>query len=82
MEYVNIVQQIVREASKKDFLKAIVLAETVFGVAFLICSFVVAGTANAGFNCVLTAFLNLAIAAGCYHVLIKSKAPIAVTLCF
>ena len=38
----------------------------------------VAGTANAGFNIVLTAFLNAAWVYGAYHVIEKSKTPIAV----
>ncbi len=39
---------------------------------------IVAGTANAGFNIVLTAFLNAAWVYGAYHVIEKSKTPIAV----
>ncbi|KAJ1397352.1 hypothetical protein B484DRAFT_368781 [Ochromonadaceae sp. CCMP2298] len=53
-------------------------AQALFAVPFLICSFVVAGTANAGFNVVLTAFLNLALIGGSVHVLKNSKAPIAI----
>ena len=41
-------------------------------------SSIVAGTANAGFNIVLTAFLNAAWVYGAYHVIEKSKTPIAV----
>jgi hypothetical protein len=41
-------------------------------------SSIVAGTANSGFNIVLTAFLNAAWVYGAYHVIEKSKTPIAV----
>jgi hypothetical protein len=36
---------------------------------FAICAFVVAGTANAGFNVVLTAFIQIAFQSGAYYVL-------------
>jgi len=36
---------------------------------FMICAFVVAGTANAGFNVVLTAFMEIGFQAGAYYCL-------------
>jgi hypothetical protein len=48
-----------------------------FSFALVICSFFVAGTANAGFNIVLTSSLNVGFVVGGYHVLKNSKTPIA-----
>lgn len=64
--------------NKLDLLVVGIAFEALCIIPFVICSFVVADTANAGFNCVLTGFLNIAFAAGSYHVLVNSKAPIAV----
>lgn len=64
--------------NKQELLQMIVFAEAACTFGFVITSFVVAGTANAGFNCVLTGFLNIAVVAGSYYVITKSKAPIAV----
>lgn len=47
-------------------------------LCYTICSFVVASTANMGFNAVLTALLYIAYVAGTYHVLHRSKMPLAV----
>ena len=65
--------------NKSELLQMVIYVEAVCTFAFVICSFVVAGTANAGFNCVLTGFLNIAAVAGSYYVITKSKAPIAVS---
>lgn len=65
-------------ADKKDVMKLIIFVEAVATFAFVICSFVVAGTANVGFNCVLTGFLNIAFVAGSYYVINNSKSPIAI----
>lgn len=65
--------------NKLDLLIVGIAFEALCIVPFVICSFVVADTANAGFNCVLTGFLNIAFTAGSYHVLVNSKAPIAVS---
>ncbi len=51
-----------------------------FAFPFSICSFVVAGTPNAGFNVVLTAILNICFVLGSFFVIIHSQAPIAVKL--
>lgn len=67
--------------NKKEFLRAIIIVEGILTFAFVVSSFVVAGTANAGFNCVLTGFLNAAFTAGSYYVIENSKAPIAVRNC-
>jgi hypothetical protein len=65
--------------NKKDLFLVPIVLETLFAFAFAICSFVVSGTANAGFNCVLTGFLNFAFVGGSYYVINNSKAPIAVS---
>jgi len=67
-------------STKQELLIGVIALEAFFTFPFIICSFVVAGTANAGFNCVLTGFLNVALAAGSYHVIKNSKAPIAVSV--
>lgn len=65
--------------NKQELLLAVVGLEGIITFAFVICTFVVAGTANAGFNVVLTGFLNIAFVGGAYYVIKKSKAPIAVS---
>jgi hypothetical protein len=65
--------------NKKDLFLIPIGLEVLFAFAFVICSFVVSGTANAGFNCVLTGFLNVAFIGGSYYVINNSKAPIAVS---
>jgi hypothetical protein len=67
-------------ATKPELLQALIFAETFFTFPFLICSFVVAGTANAGFNCVLTGLLNAGLVGGSFYVIRSSKAPIAVSV--
>lgn len=47
---------------------------------FAISSFVVADTANAGFNVVLTGLLYMAYCGGTYYVINKSHTPLAVSL--
>ena len=47
-------------------------------VIITIISFVVAGTANAGFNVVLTALINIGWVVGAYYVVKNSKTPIAI----
>ena len=65
-------------STRQELLFGLVGLEAFFTVPFVICSFVVASTANAGFNCVLTGLLNVALAGGSYYVIKNSKAPIAV----
>jgi hypothetical protein len=67
-------------STKPELLNALIFTEAFFTLPFVICSFVVASTANAGFNCVLTGMLNVGLAAGSYYVLKTSKAPLAVSL--
>ncbi len=67
-------------ATKQELLITLAGIEAFFTLPFMICSFVVAGTANAGFNCVLTGFLNAGLAGGSYYVIKNSKAPIAVSI--
>ncbi len=64
--------------NKLDLLMLPIGFSALFTIPFVICSFVVAGTANVGFNCVLTGFLNVGLTGGAYHVINNSKAPIAV----
>jgi hypothetical protein len=66
------------QGNKQELLLNVVKIEAVITFALVICSFVVAATANAGFNCVLTGFLNAAFVGGSYYVLKNSKAPIAI----
>uniref|UniRef100_A0A7S1TNM9 MARVEL domain-containing protein n=1 Tax=Phaeomonas parva TaxID=124430 RepID=A0A7S1TNM9_9STRA len=52
--------------------------QALFSFALLICSFVVAATANAGFNAVLTAILSCTFVVGAYRVLNRSQSTLAV----
>jgi hypothetical protein len=70
----------IKNGTKAEQLIASIHAQGVIVFCFVICSFFVASTENAGFNCVLTGFLNAGYCAGAYHVVKNSKAPIAV--CF
>ena len=63
---------------KKQVVNLTIGAEAFLALPLTICCFVVAGTANAGFNAVLTALLNIAFIAGSYYVINNSKTPIAV----
>lgn len=63
---------------RKQLLTLVIMAEAFLAFPLTICCFVVAGTANAGFNAVLTALLNIAFIAGSYYVVKNSKTPIAV----
>ena len=63
---------------KRQIMTLTVGAEAFLALPLTICCFVVAGTANAGFNAVLTALLNIAFIAGSYYVVNNSKTPIAI----
>jgi hypothetical protein len=78
MEVAESIMANLANANKKEIMVMIIGLETLATLAFVICSFVVAGTANVGFNCVLTGFLNIAFVAGSYYVITNSKSPIAV----
>jgi hypothetical protein len=67
------------QLDKRKLLTSAVAIQGIFIFAFVICSFVVSDTVNAGFNCVLTGLLNIGIAIGTFFVIRKSKAPIAVS---
>ena len=69
------------QGDKKEKLTLAVFLEAFLAFPLTICSFVVAGTANAGFNVVLSALLNLSFIAGSYYVIKNSKTPIAVRNC-
>lgn len=83
MEFAEILVQryghLVAGQNKTDLIGIIILLEALSTFAFVICSFVVSGTANAGFNCVLTGFLNIAYVGGSHYVIENSKSPIAVS---
>lgn len=73
------IRGLLQSYSKQDILLGVVIFQAICAVPFMICSIVVSGTANAGFNCVLTSFLNIAYVAGAFFVVRNSKAPIAVS---
>jgi len=75
----DLVRSYYYSSTKQELLIGLIALDAFFAFPFIICSFVVAGTANAGFNCVLTGLLNVALAGGSYHVVKNSKAPIAVS---
>ncbi|EWM28982.1 hypothetical protein Naga_100737g2 [Nannochloropsis gaditana] len=62
----------------EKLITAGLVTQGVFVLCYTICSFVVASTANMGFNAVLTALLYIFYVAGTYHVLQRSKMPLAV----
>ena len=64
---------LVIEGDKKELLQYILIVEGLAVFCLLICSFVVASTANMGFNCVLTAFVNIAYIGGSSYVISNSK---------
>jgi len=68
----------VLNGDKKTQLVYLLMGEAFLALPLTICCFVVAGTANAGFNAVLTALLNIAFIAGSYYVVTNSKTPIAI----
>ena len=78
MDIVNTILGDIASGDKKKQLLLLVYGNGCMAAAFTICSFVVAGTANAGFNVVLTALLNIAWVAGANYVINNSKTPIAV----
>ena len=59
-------------------LEGLIAVQVLVGFAFLICSFVVAHTENAGFNIVLTGLLNLVFAVASFYSLGKLKTPIII----
>lgn len=79
MDVVNNLIADLGSGDKKKQLMLLVYGHGLCAFAFLICSFVVASTANAGFDVVLTALLNISWCAGAYYVINKSKTPIAVS---
>jgi hypothetical protein len=65
-------------ADHEKILNVLLMVQGLFSFAFLICSFVVAGTATMGFNVILTALLCIAFIGGTYHVLNNSKKALSV----
>ena len=72
------VQEYFLNVNKRELLCMSIGLQGIFVFAFVICSFAVSDTVNAGFNCVLTGLLNLGFFGGSYYVIKKTKAPIAV----
>ncbi|RYG60344.1 hypothetical protein EON64_19370 [archaeon] len=68
--------------SKQDMLLGCLIFQAICVFPLIICAFVVSNTANMGFNCVLTSFLDLAYFLGTFYVVRNSKAPIAVSAHF
>lgn len=58
----------IMDGQRESLVKGIVIAGAL-AIPFMVCSFIVADTANAGFNIVLTAFMEIAFLAGCYYAL-------------
>lgn len=64
-------------SDKRQILQLSLVVQAVVVLCFSITSFLVSSTANAGFNVVLNAFLNVGFVGGSYYAL-KAKAPIAI----
>ena len=64
--------------SKREKLILCLYIISIFTFGLTICAFVVAGTANSGFNIVLSSFLNVGFVLGAWYVIRNSKTPIAV----
>lgn len=77
-DVINKFKMILQSGAKRDLLLLALALGAVFTFCFTICSLVVSGTANVGFNIVLTAFLNIAYIGGSYYIITNSKTPIAV----
>lgn len=56
-------------------LSLLLYIQIIIGLIFAITAFVAAGTANNGFNVVLTAFINLSYDGFCYYVIKYKKTP-------
>ena len=78
-DIVNRVKSLAQSGQKRDMLLLVIALDVVFTFSVTICSLVVASTANAGFNIVLTSILNIGYIAGSYFIVTKSKTPIAVS---
>ena len=59
-------------------LEGLIALQVLGGIAFIICSFIVAHTENVGFNVVLSGILNLVFAVASYYSLGKLKTPIII----
>ena len=78
-DIVSKIKSLAQSGQKRDMLLLIIALDAVFTFSVTICSLVVANTANAGFNVVLTSILNIGYIAGSYFIVTKSKTPIAVS---
>ena len=78
-DIVSKIKSLAQSGQKRDMLLLIIALNAVFTFSVSICSLVVANTANAGFNIVLTSILNIGYIAGSYFIVTKSKTPIAVS---
>lgn len=66
------------QGDRTQLMVLTIATEAFLAFPLTICCFVVAGTANMGFNAVLTALLNISFIAGSYYVVKNSKTPIAI----
>ena len=79
-DVISRVKGMLQSGEKRDILSLALIVDAVFVFCLTICSFVVAGTANAGFNIVLTSLLNIGYIGGTYFVITNSKTPMAVSI--
>lgn len=68
----------VRNDDKRQLLLLGAYASGFLCFPLTICSFVVAGTANAGFNAVFTALLNIVFSGEAFYIVSNSKTPLAI----
>mmetsp|Transcript_25546 Transcript_25546/g.43082 ORF Transcript_25546/g.43082 Transcript_25546/m.43082 type:complete len:224 (-) Transcript_25546:72-743(-) len=64
-------------SDKRQILQLSLIVQSLFVFCFSITAFLVSSTANAGFNVVLNAFLNVGFVGGSFYA-VKAKAPIAI----
>ena len=79
--FTSIVEELmvmVTTENKREKLILSLYIISLFAFALTVCAFVVAGTANAGFNIVLSSFLNMGFILGAWYVIRNSKTPIAI----
>lgn len=78
-DIVKKVKSLVQSGQKRDMLLLSLALDSLFVFSVTICSLVVMGTANVGFNIVLTSLLNIGYIVGANYVISNSKTPIAVS---
>lgn len=78
MEYINNLIESINLNDRRGILLLITYINAIFVFPFMICSFIVASTANVGFNVVLTTLLNISFVFESYYIIHNSKTPIAI----